>query len=192
MTSALYEIEPTGAADGTRRPAEQIWTPDEDTKRHGFLTQGGVHITGIGGSADDESLFPAAFVALGHQPWAAVIKAAAAYMDRVHGWRNLHLYPGDDSAELIPRIPRAVHTHAVILSHPHPDHPCACACEWENTWRLVYAPPTEPGAIPITVMRHPAAQTTAADCRHLRPCPRHSWCPLTMKLVGCGVLTWGD
>ncbi|WP_328765373.1 MULTISPECIES: hypothetical protein [unclassified Streptomyces] len=173
MTTALYEIVTTEAADGTTHPAEQIWPPSEDAKTYGFLAHGGVHITGIGGPADDESVFPAAFVALGHQPWAAVIKAAAAYMDRVHGWRNLHLYPGDDPAELIPRIPRAVHTHAVILSHPHPDHPCGC--EWENTWRLVYAPPTEPGAIPITVMRHPAAQATAAAI----PSPDHGPVPAT-------------
>lgn len=63
--------------------------------------------------------------------------------------------------------------HAVILSHPHPDHPCGC--EWENTWRLIYAPPTEPGAIPITVMRHPAAQATAADM----PSPDHGSVPAT-------------
>ncbi|WP_251058450.1 MULTISPECIES: hypothetical protein [unclassified Streptomyces] len=118
-TTALYEIETTVADDGTMPPAEQIWS-GEDAKAYGFLEYGRVHITGIGGSNDDEGVFPAAFVALGHQPWSEVIEAAAAYMDRVHGWRNLHLYPGDDPAELIPRIPRAVHTHAVILSHPGP------------------------------------------------------------------------
>jgi hypothetical protein len=42
-------------------------------------------------------------------------------MDRVHGWRSLHLYPGDDPAVLIHRIPRAVHTHVVFLRHPHPE-----------------------------------------------------------------------
>ena len=40
-------------------------------------------------------------------------------MDRIHGWRALHLYPGDDPAELIPRIPRAVLTHGVFLRHPY-------------------------------------------------------------------------
>jgi hypothetical protein len=66
-----------------------------------------------------------------------------------------------DPAELIPRIPRAVRTHAVILQHhKHPDHPCGC--EWDDTWRLVYAPPTEPGAIPVTVMRHPAPPSSTA------------------------------
>ncbi|MFF3967931.1 hypothetical protein ACFYZI_41050 [Streptomyces griseorubiginosus] len=92
---------------------------------------------------------------------AHVIEAAATFMDRVHGWRNLHLYSGDDPAVLIHRIPRAVHTHAVFLRHPHPDHPCGY--EWEDTWRLIWAPPTEPGAVRITAMRHPAAPATATS-----------------------------
>ncbi|SCF66586.1 MULTISPECIES: hypothetical protein [unclassified Streptomyces] len=81
-------------------------------------------------------------------------------MDRIHGWHSLHLYPDDDPAELIPRIPRAVHTHAVILRHPHPDYPCGC--EWDDTWRLIYAPPDEPDAVPITAMRHPSAPAVSA------------------------------
>ncbi|MBT1185235.1 hypothetical protein HET69_14770 [Streptomyces sp. CJ_13] len=36
--------------------------------------------TGIGGPADDERVFPAALVALGHQLWAAVITAASAHL----------------------------------------------------------------------------------------------------------------
>ncbi|WP_086796501.1 hypothetical protein [Streptomyces caniscabiei] len=170
--TALYEIETSEADDGTTVPAEGIWSPGEDVKEYGFLAYSGLHITGIGGPADDDA-YPAAFVALGHQMWSAVIEAAAAYMDRVHGWRSLHLYPGDDPAEVIPRIPRAVHTHAVILRHPHPEHPCGC--EWENTWRLIYAPATEPGAIPITVMRHPAARSTASAI----PSPDHGAVPAT-------------
>ncbi|MFD9515041.1 hypothetical protein [Streptomyces mirabilis] len=98
--------------------------------------------------------------------------AAAAHMARVHGWRTLHLYPGDDPAELIPRIPRAVHTHGVFLRHPHPDHPCSC--EWEGTWRMVWAPPTEAGAVPVTVMRHPAVPSSAAT-----PTPDHGAVPPT-------------
>ncbi|MGW4600586.1 hypothetical protein ACWEOA_35710, partial [Streptomyces sp. NPDC004457] len=43
----------------------------------------------------------------------------------------------------------------------HPDHPCDC--EWDGTWRVVWAPPTEPGAIPITAMRHPAAPAAGAS-----------------------------
>ncbi|MEV5242610.1 hypothetical protein AB0K89_26410 [Streptomyces cinnamoneus] len=46
---------------------------------------------------------------------------------------------------------------------------------WENTWRLVYAPPTEPGAIPITVMLHPAAYAAAAAI----PSPDHGTLPAT-------------
>jgi hypothetical protein len=41
--------------------------------------------------------------------------------------------------------------------HKHPDHPCGC--KWDGSWRLVYAPPTEAGAIPITTVRHPASQS---------------------------------
>ena len=82
-------------------------------------------------------------------------------MARVHGWRNLHLYPGDDSEVLIPRIPRAVLTHGVFLRHPHPDH--GCSCEWDDTWCMVWAPATEPGAVLITVMRHPATPATVAS-----------------------------
>ncbi|WP_247698278.1 hypothetical protein [Streptomyces sp. RK75] len=69
-------------------------------------------------------------------------------MDRVHGWRNLHHYPGDDPPGFIPRLPRAVLTYGVFLRHPHPDY--ECGCEWDDTWRMVWAPPTEPGAVPIT------------------------------------------
>lgn len=160
-TPDLYEIETHEAADGTTHPAEHVWTPrDTDIQENGFLAHGSLSITGIGGPNDDEGPYPAAFVALEHQPWSAMIEAAAAYMDRVYGWKNIHLYPGDDPAELIPHIPRAIHTHAVILSHPHPDHPCGC--EWDGTWRLVWAPPTEPGVIPVTAMRQPAAPAATA------------------------------
>ncbi|MEU9083411.1 hypothetical protein [Streptomyces sp. NPDC048357] len=86
MTTAdLYVIETTEADDGTMHPAEQIWS-GEDAKAYGFLEYGRVHITAFGGPTDDESVFPAVFMALGHQSWSAVIEAAAAYMDRVHGW----------------------------------------------------------------------------------------------------------
>lgn len=159
MTAALYEIEASEGDDGTSHPVEHLWTPGEDALESGFITHHGLYVTGVDGPADDH-LYPVAFVALGHQRWADVIEAAAAYMARIHGWRNLHLYPGDDPAELIPRIPRAVHTHGVFLRHPHPDH--GCGCEWAGTWRMVWAPSTEPGAIPITAMRHPAAPATAA------------------------------
>lgn len=75
-------------------------------------------------------------------------------------WRTLHLYPGDDPTAMIPRIPRA-HTHGAFLHHPHPDH--LCACEWDDTWRMVWAPANEPRALPVTALRHPAALTTAVS-----------------------------
>ncbi|MFJ4865982.1 hypothetical protein [Streptomyces sp. NPDC088748] len=158
---ALYEIENSEGDDGTMHPAEQLWTPGEDAVENGFLTHRALHVTGLDGSTDDH-LYPVAFLVLGHQRWADIIEAAAAYMARVHGWRNLHLYPGDDPADLIPRIPRAVHTHGVFLRHPHPDHD-GCGCEWDNTWRMVWAPASEPGAVPITALRHPAATVKAAS-----------------------------
>ncbi|MFJ9675289.1 hypothetical protein ACIRP5_31415 [Streptomyces sp. NPDC101221] len=155
----LYEIETSKGADGTMRPAEQLWTPCADgAADHGFIVHQGLFVAGIDGGADDD-LYPDGFLVLGHQRWADIIAAAAAYMSRTHGWCNLHLYPGDDPAVLIPRIPRAVHTHSVFLRHPHPDH--SCGCEWDDTWRMVWAPAIEPGAVPITAMRHPAAPTTA-------------------------------
>ncbi|WP_234327945.1 hypothetical protein [Streptomyces sp. NRRL F-2664] len=61
---------------------------------------------------------------------------------------------------LIPFIPRAVHTHGVFLRHPHPDY--GCGCEWDDTWRMVWAPDTEPGTVPVTALRHPAALAAAA------------------------------
>ncbi|MDX3132199.1 hypothetical protein PV367_20920 [Streptomyces europaeiscabiei] len=159
MTTALYKIETSEADDGTTVPAEGIWTPEgEDAADNGFVVYRGLYVAGIG-APNDDVLYPDRFIVLGHQRWADIIEAAAAYMDRVHSWRTLHLYPGDDPSVLIPRIPRAVHTHGVFLQHPHPDHPCGC--EWDDTWRLVWASPTEPGAIPITVMRHPAARAAA-------------------------------
>jgi hypothetical protein len=79
----------------------------------------GLYAAGIG-APNDDSVYSDRFVVLGHQRWADIVEAAAAYMDRVHSWRALHLDPVDDPAELIPRIPRAVHTHVVYLRHPHP------------------------------------------------------------------------
>jgi hypothetical protein len=160
-TPALYEIETSEGDDGTMHPAEQLWTPCADgTADHGFIAHQGLFVAGIDGGADDD-LYPVGFLVLGHQRWADTIEAAAAYMSRTHGWRNLHLYPGDDPSVLIPRIPRAVHTHGVFLRHPHQGY--SCGCEWDETWRMVWAPATEPGAVPITAMRHPAAPTTAAS-----------------------------
>lgn len=129
MTTALYEIETSEADDGTMVPAECLWTPSsEDAATNGFVDYRGLYIAGIG-APNDDGPYPRAFILLGHNRWADVIEAAAAYMDRVHSWRNLHLYPGDDPSVLIPRIPRAVHTHGVFLRHPHPCvHPVDDRC----------------------------------------------------------------
>ncbi|MCF2131060.1 hypothetical protein L1I79_32245 [Strepomyces sp. STD 3.1] len=135
-TTGQYDLVTIEGDDGTMHPAEQLWTPGEDAAENGFIV-------------------------LGHQRWADIIEAAAAYMARVHGWRDLHLYPGYDPSERIPRIPRAVLTYGVFLRHPHPGH--GCACEWDDTWRMVWAPTTKPGAVPITAMRHPAAPTADAS-----------------------------
>jgi len=141
VTTVLYEIETSETDDGTMIPAEGIWTPDgKDATDNGFIDYRGLYVTGTG-THNDEGPTPAAFVLLGHHRWADVIEGAAAYMDRVYGWRTLHTYPGDDPADLIPRIPRAVLTHGVFLRHPHPD---PCGCEWEDTWRVVWAPPLHP------------------------------------------------
>ncbi|MGW7673917.1 hypothetical protein ACWGJX_43685 [Streptomyces sp. NPDC054775] len=173
----LYEIETRLSEDGSTHPAEQLWTPGADADEmadHGFLTYRGLHVSGIEDPTTDV-LYPAGFIVLGHHRWSDIIEAAAAYMDHAHGWRNLHLYPGDDPSVLIPRIPRAVNAFGVFLRHPHPDRPCGC--EWDQSWRMVWAPPTEPGAVPITAMRHPAAPTDAAGI----PNPDHdtpaNWAP---------------
>lgn len=159
MTTPLYEIDTSEADDGTEHPTEALWTPaGEEAVKHGFVAHGGLYVAGISVTADDV-LHPQAFVALGHHKWGDLIEAAAAYMDRVHGWRALHSYPGDDPTEIIHRIPRAVRTYGVFLRHSQLDDPCGC--EWEGSWRIVWAPSTEPGAIPVTAMRHPAAPVTA-------------------------------
>ncbi|MFB6514088.1 hypothetical protein ACFCW4_33130 [Streptomyces virginiae] len=126
-TTDLYEIATSEGDDGTLHPVERIWTPCADDPGSGFIAHRGLHVTGIDNPTDDH-LYPVAFLLLGHHRWTDVIEAAAAYMARIHGWRNLHVYPGDDPSVLIPLIPRAVHTHGVFLRHPHPDH--GCECEW--------------------------------------------------------------
>ncbi|MFE4258245.1 hypothetical protein [Streptomyces sp. NPDC056883] len=162
MTTPIrYEIATSEGDDGTRHPVEKLWTPrTDDAPDKGFVSHRGLYVTGIDGPTEDH-LYPIAFVVLGHQRWSDVIEATAAYMSRIHGWRNLHLYPGDDPTDLILRIPRAVHTHGVFLRHPHPEH--GCGCEWDDTWRMIWAPATESGAVPITALRHPAALVAAAD-----------------------------
>ncbi|WP_327411398.1 hypothetical protein OG458_42680 (plasmid) [Streptomyces sp. NBC_01281] len=172
----MYEIATREADDGTLEPAEHLWTPCADgTEGHGFIDYRGMHVTGLDSISGEDALYPAGFIVLGHQTWADTIEAAAAYMARVHGWRSLHLYPGDDPAVLIPRVPRAVHAHGAFLYHPHPDHPCSC--EWDDTWRMAWAPDYEADVVPITAMRHPAAALKAVNV----PNPDHdlfaNWAP---------------
>ncbi|MFI6881131.1 hypothetical protein ACIBL6_47575 [Streptomyces sp. NPDC050400] len=160
MTTTLYELETREDEAGRLHPDEHLWTPDYPRvrpERLGFVLHETVHITGFG----EEDEFPAGFLAVGHHRWATIIEAAAAYMDKIYDWRQLHTYPGNEQSDVIPQIPRAVHTHAVLIHHPHPDHPCGCA--WDDQWRIVWAPATEPGAFPVTAMRHPAAPANTVD-----------------------------
>ncbi|MGP3777068.1 hypothetical protein ACTWJ8_40170 (plasmid) [Streptomyces sp. SDT5-1] len=164
-TSALYEILTVEGDDGTTGPAEQLWAPNpDDAAGSNFISHRGIHVAGLDHPAANH-IYPVAFVALGHQRWEDTMQAATALMTHVYGWRTLHLYPGDDPAVRIARPARAVHAHGVFLRHPHPDHPCGC--EWDDSWRMVYAPRAELGAVPVTVMRHPAA--AASDIRIPNP-----------------------
>ncbi|MFE1271237.1 hypothetical protein [Streptomyces sp. NPDC058758] len=149
MTAApLYDLATSAGDDGTMHPAERIWAPDQDPAVLGFIpVLGGLHITGLPAQGADPGSHPAVFLLLGHHRWATTIHAAALYMQRIHAWTRWCLYPGDDHDETIPRIPRAIHAHATI--HCRPD----------DTWRLAWARPEEPGVVPITAMRHPAAPT---------------------------------
>ncbi|RPF24761.1 hypothetical protein EDD92_9702 [Streptomyces sp. TLI_185] len=118
VTTALYEIETSEADDGTTVPAEGIWAPsNEDAGRQRIhRLQRAVRCRHR--SPERRPPAPGQFVVLGYQRWADLIEAAAAYMARVHDWRHLHSYPGDDPSEAIDRLPHAVHTHAVYLRHP--------------------------------------------------------------------------
>ncbi|WP_225829219.1 hypothetical protein [Streptomyces naphthomycinicus] len=152
-TIGLYEVVTSEGDDGTMHPAEQVWTLCADgAADHGFIAHQSLFVAGIDGGSDDY-LYPVGFPLLGHHRWADIIEAAVAYIGRIYGWRNLRLYLGDDSSALILRIPCAVLTRGDFLRHPYPDHPCGC--EWEGTRRLVWAPPTDPGAIPISAIATP-------------------------------------
>ncbi|MFF8280717.1 hypothetical protein ACF05T_32425 [Streptomyces lateritius] len=137
--------------DAPGTPSNNSGPPTKTPAVLGFTpVLGGLHITGLPAPDADEGDHPALFVLLGHHPWATAIHAAALYMQRVHAWTRWCLYPGDDPDEVIPRIPRAVHAHATVH------------CHLDDTWHLAWARPDEPGAGPVTAMRHPAAQTIAA------------------------------
>ncbi|MGW6744830.1 hypothetical protein ACWGDX_29535 [Streptomyces sp. NPDC055025] len=109
----------------------------------------------------------------GHAPGAispedqAVVDQARAMLAAVRVGpfiERAHPRPGDDPAALIPRIPRAIHTHGLFLRHPHPDH----GCEWDDTWRMIWAPATETGAGPD----HRDAASRRPDNRCQPPQPR--------------------
>ncbi|MFF4874098.1 hypothetical protein [Streptomyces sp. NPDC000961] len=128
----------------------QLWTPGQDPVALSFTpVLGGLHITGLPAPDADEGDHPALFVLLGHRRWVTAIQAADLYMRRVQDWTRWCLYPDDDPDEMIPRIPRALHTHATIH------------CHLDGTWHLAWARPDEPGAIPVTGMRHPATPAAA-------------------------------
>ncbi|PKV77099.1 hypothetical protein [Streptomyces sp. TLI_146] len=155
---ALYEIETSEGDDGTMHPAEQLWTPcADDAADHGFIAHQGLFVAGIEGEADD-ALYPIGFLVLGHQRWADVIEAAAAYMGPGPRLADLPLYPGDDPSILILRIPRAVVTWGAFLRHPHPDRVCGCKGDGTGAWcgqaptspapsRSPHAAPGRPGGV---------------------------------------------
>ncbi|MEU2873010.1 hypothetical protein ABZ769_28065 [Streptomyces olivoreticuli] len=62
--------------------------------------------------------------------------------------------PGEDAVENCSVVHRGLYVSGID------DH--GCGCEWADTWRMVWALAAEPGAAPITAMRHPAAPATAA------------------------------
>ncbi|MFE9845027.1 hypothetical protein [Streptomyces goshikiensis] len=118
-TAALYEIETSEGDDGTMHPVEQLWTPcADDAAGSGFIAHHGLYVAAID-DATEGHLCPVAFLVLGHQRWADMIEATAAYMARVHGWRNLHLYTGDDPSVLIPPHPaRRPHPGRLLTARP--------------------------------------------------------------------------
>jgi hypothetical protein len=99
-TTSLYEIETSEADDGRIVPAEGIWTPSSEDAADNDFIHDRLSVAGIGAPNDDRP-HPDRFVALGDHRWADIIEAAATYMDHVHSWRTLHLYPGDDPTMLI-------------------------------------------------------------------------------------------
>ena len=154
-TSPPYQLENAESDDGTLHPTEHVWAPEgQDAQDHGFHFHNGLLITGIGPWTDDELKPPGVFIALGHHSWMSVSEAATDYLEHLYSTTEPET-SRTDAAPLTPALSRAVHTHAVFIRHPHPDHPCGC--EWDGQWRLVYAPPTEPGAVPVTALRNPAA-----------------------------------
>ncbi|MFE5513998.1 hypothetical protein ACFQ9J_26040 [Streptomyces sp. NPDC056529] len=86
-TTGLHDLVTSTGDDGTRRPAERIWTLDQEPAALGFSpVLGGPHITGLPAPDADAGDHSALFVILGHHRWATTIHAAALYMQRLHAW----------------------------------------------------------------------------------------------------------
>lgn len=139
MSPALYTIAIREDHSGNERPDEALCTPTAENAvdDYGFIHHSGLYLCGVG--EEDEP--PNEFVALGHDhTWSAMCQAAAAYLKQ-----------RDFEPDTTGRRPLPERRHAVFLRHPHPDHPCSC--EWDGSWRVVYVPAEEPGAIAVTVMR---------------------------------------
>lgn len=155
MTTA-YTLATTEDDHGTRHPAEYLWTPTpDDAVKNGFINHNGLILTGVG----EEEEPPTRFVVLGHHhTWTGICTAATAYMQAT--WAVPDLYTHALTKARIPddvRTPLPREQWAVFIRHPHPRHPCGC--EWDDTWRMVDVEAGEPGAVAVTVMRHPAAVT---------------------------------
>ncbi|MCW2900733.1 MAG: hypothetical protein JWO67_2998 [Streptosporangiaceae bacterium] len=169
-----YTIETSEDDNGVQQPTEAIWTPTpENAESNGFLahrirrfdsdghgwafTEDGqptpqIFITGVGSEEEP----PDQFIALGHgHTQTAIYQAATAYMKRFFAWPDLHSNT-EGLASDPARTPLPDSEHAVFLRHPHPDHPCSC--EWDGQWRVVYVDPSEPGSVPVTVMRRPGVR----------------------------------
>lgn len=108
-------------------------------------------------------------------PWnsnASRARPLARFFTCRHGRRSLDphsLQAAEQPAEEV------VNGQLQNLAISTPDHPCSC--EWEGTWRVVGAPPTEPGAIPITTMRHPAAPAAGASVPNPDEGAPATWAP---------------
>lgn len=152
MTTTAYTLATVEDETGTTHPAEILWIPTvTDAMKAGFIDHRGLILTGVG----EEEEPPTEFVALGHgHTWTSIYRAAASYMQSAWGWHDLHSRPGEEPSTNPGRTPLPQSRHAVFLRHPNPDQPCGC--EWDGTWRLVYVDGDEPGAVAVTVMRHPA------------------------------------
>jgi hypothetical protein len=153
VTTTAYTLATVEDRNGARHPAEYLWTPTpDDAVKNGFINHNGLIVTGVG----EENEPPSRFVVLGHgHTWTAIWDGAAAFMQSTWGWIDLYSYPHEEPPATASRTLPPIEQHAVFIRHPHPDRPCGC--EWDDTWRMVDVEAGEPGAVPVTVIRHPAA-----------------------------------